>query len=114
MAGCRSSFLTVLGLLGALMAAPAISSAQAAVSEEAAARKVAEDYGVQVLKTRAATLDGREVWILTVMQPGGNRNSAFQVHTLAVDQETGELIPSFQHGASGYTLPPLPPGSDAR
>ena len=32
------------------------------------------------------------VWLLTVMNPGGTSNEAFQVNTLAVDQETGEPV----------------------
>ena len=112
MAGNRSSLLVALGVVGAAIAAPAVSPAQAAVSQEAAAKRLAESYGVQVLKTRAGQLDGRKVWLVTVMQPGGDRNNAFQVHVLAVDQESGELVPSFQHRADGYTLPPLPPGGE--
>ena len=78
-----------------------------AVTQEEAERKVAEDFGVDVLTkhTRAGEIDGRAVWFLTVMNPGGTSNDAFQVNTLAVDQETGELVPAFRHRASGYDLP---------
>ncbi len=78
-----------------------------AVTQEEAERKVAEDFGVDVLTkhTRAGEIDGRDVWFLTVMNPGGTSNDAFQVNTLAVDQETGELVPAFRHRASGYDLP---------
>lgn len=94
------------GLFLTLPAIPAL----AAVSEAEAAKLIAERYAVEVLRVRAGEQDGRRVWLVTVMQPGGNRNSAFQVHVLAVDRESGELVPSFQHHSSGYTLPPLPPG----
>lgn len=108
---CRS-LLFALACAGALTAPPLLPAAQAAVSQEAAAKSIAERYGVQVLKVRAGERDGRKVWLVTVMQPGGNSNGAFQVHLLAVDQESGELVPSFQHRTSGYTLPPLPPGGE--
>ncbi len=98
--------LLAAGLFLALPAVPA----QAAVSEAEVAKLIAERYAVEVLRVRAGERDGRRVWLVTVMQPGGNRNSAFQVHVLAVDRESGELVSSFQHHSSGYTLPPLPPG----
>ncbi|MEO3429388.1 hypothetical protein AAFN88_11055 [Pelagibius sp. CAU 1746] len=108
---CRSLFFA-FACAGVLAAVPLPSSAEAAVSQEAAAKSISEAYGVQVLKVRAGELDGRKVWLLTVMRPGGNSNGAFQVHLLAVDQQSGELVSSFRHHASGYTLPPLPPGGE--
>ena len=110
MAGRHRSYVTGLLAGAALAAAWFIPPVLAAVSQDAAAKQIAERYEVEVLKVRAGELDGRKVWLVTVMQPGGDSNGAFQVHLLAVDQETGELVPSFRHGASGYTLPPLPPG----
>lgn len=85
----------------------ALAGRAGAVSQEEAERKVAEDFGVEVLakRTRAGEIEGRAVWLLTVMNPGGTFNEAFQVNTLAVDQETGELVPSFRHRPSGYELP---------
>lgn len=108
---CRCLFFA-LACAGVLAALPLSPAAQAAVSQEAAAKSIAERYGVQVLKVRGGERAGRKVWLVTVMQPAGNRNNAFQVHLLAVDQETGELISSFQHHSSGYSLPPLPPGGE--
>lgn len=101
-----------LFLAAGLFLASSVVPARAAVSEAEAARLIAERYAVEVLKVRAGERGGRKVWLVTVMQPGGNRNSAFQVHVLAVDRESGELVPSFQHHSSGYTLPPLPPGGE--
>lgn len=81
--------------------------AAAALTKEEAERKVAETYGVEVIskKTRAGEIDGRPVWFLTVMNPGGDFNAAFQVTTLAVDRDSGELVPAFRHRPSGYELP---------
>jgi len=106
--------LSCLAVAGALLAAAAFSAAPqpawAAVGAEAAGKQVAERYDVQVLKVAPGEIDGRAVWLVTIMVPGGNSNSAFQVHRLAVDQESGDLVPSFRHHTEGYTLPPAAPG----
>jgi hypothetical protein len=107
----RSNGLSCL-LFAAILAGSAVPGAAAAVTDEAAAKQVAETYNVEVLRVRAGTLDGRKVWLVTVMQPGGNSNGAFQVHVLAVDVESGALVPSFRHHADGYTLPPPQPGGE--
>lgn len=102
----RICAVTAAGLL--LAAIP--FAADAAVSGDAASQQIAERFGVEVLRVRPGEIDGRPVWLLTVMQSGGDRNNAFQVHTLAVDRESGELVPSFRHHADGVTLPPPAPG----
>jgi hypothetical protein len=99
-------------VVAALIAAPVLPEAQAAVSKEAAAKQIGQAYDVEVLRVRAGDIDGRKVWLVTVMKPGGNSNGAFQVHVLAVDQESGALVPSFRHYADGYTLPPPQPGGE--
>ena len=101
----RFKTLILAAILGA--ANLALPDPAAAVTQQEAERKVAEDFGVEVLtkRTRAGDIDGRAVWFLTVMNPGGTSNAAFQVNTLAVDRETGELVPAFRHKPSGYELP---------
>ena len=90
---------------------PWISPVQAqALSEAAAARRVAADYGVEVLRVKAGRLDDQAVWLVTFMVPGGDSNAAFQVNTLAIDQASGALVPSFRHRPSGYDLPPRASG----
>ncbi len=100
-----TTLIFAAALLGA--ASLGVSGRALALTQEEAERKVAEAFGVEVLSkhTRAGEIDGRAVWFLTVMNPGGTFNDAFQVNTLAVDQETGELVPAFRHRASGYDLP---------
>jgi hypothetical protein len=94
-----------------LLAAAAAPGALAQVGAEAAASQIAERYGVEVLKVQPGESDGRKVWLLTVMQPAGSGNSSFQVNHLAVDQESGALVPSFRHRTQGYDLPPAAPGA---
>ncbi len=92
-----------IALAAVILAMPMPVAAE--VTSEEAARIVAEQYSVKVLRVRAAVIDNTPVWLVTVMKAGGNTNDAFQVTTLAVDQESGELVPSFRHGASGYRYP---------
>ncbi len=103
-----------LTLLGAALALAFLlrPDAAAALTQKEAERKVAEAYGVEVIakKTRAGEIDGRAVWFLTVMNPGGDFNTAFQITTLAVDRDSGELVPAFRHRSSGYELS----GADSR
>lgn len=73
----------------------------AAMSEAEATAKVARDYGVDVLRVSRATLDGREVLLVTMINPGGDFNEAFQVNTIAFDAESGERVPGFRHRPSG-------------
>ncbi len=92
-----------LVLAGAL-ALPA--AAQATLTAEDAGRKLAEAYGVEVLKTRPVTLeDGGPGFAVTAMHPRSAGSGAFQVGTVVVDARTGALVPQFQHRSNGYQLP---------
>ena len=96
--------LAVSAALLAFALGAATRPAAALTSEEAAAR-IEADYGVKALRVRPGTIDGIEVWLVTVMKPGRDSNDAFQVTTLAVDRVTGALVPAFRHGPSGVALP---------
>lgn len=102
--------MTIMARVAGLCLAAAVllgglSPALAEVGRDEAAQDIAERYGVEVLKVREGEVDGVPAWLVTVMFPGGNFNSAFQVQTLAVDKQSGDLIPAFRHGTSGYQLP---------
>ena len=95
-----------LGLIGlavifSVLVAPV--HVAAAVTESEAVRMIEETYDVEVLRARAGEIEGRQVWLLTVMNQGGDFNTAFQVNILAVDQDTGKLVPAFRHGPSGVS-----------
>lgn len=90
---------------GLLLALVALSSGAAAISKEEAAQQIAERFAVEVLDVKEGQIDGQAVWLVTVMKQGGNRNDAFQVSRLALDRDSGELLPSFRHRTSGYDLP---------
>ncbi len=82
-------------LVGAMvsLAAPA----WAAMSADQVASAIAEAYGVIVLRVEPMTEDDRAAYLITIMNPGGNFNEAFQVNRIVVDAETGDLIPQFRH-----------------
>ena len=95
-----TGFVLALGLAVAALPTPG----SAAMSEAEAVKMIEATYDVQVLRARAQQIGDRSVWMLTVMNRGGDFNTAFQVNTLAVDRETGKLVPAVRHGASGYEL----------
>jgi hypothetical protein len=80
------------------------AGAASAASPEEVKQMIEKQYGVEVLKVTPADLDGRKVYDLRVMRKNGG-NGAFGVTTLAVDAETGQLVPAFRHKASGYSVP---------
>ncbi|MHA1108632.1 MAG: hypothetical protein ACTSQV_05885, partial [Alphaproteobacteria bacterium] len=86
----------VLALSVALPPAPAT-----ALTPDEVRQRVAAEYGVRVLKVKPATLDGRAVFRVTVINPGGDFNTAFQVNIIAFDAATGEAVSAFRHLPSG-------------
>lgn len=101
----RRPFRTGLMLAVAIAVSALPSTGRAAIGESEAVKMIEDRFDVEVLRSRAGQIDGRGVWLLTVMNRGGNFNTAFQVNTLAVDQDTGKLVPAFRHNESGYVLP---------
>ncbi|WP_431855895.1 PepSY domain-containing protein [Azospirillum sp.] len=86
--------------------APAAAPAAAVPTKPAdeVKRQIEKEYGVTVLRIRDLVReDGSPAYAVTVMNPGGDRNSAFEVSTLEVDARTGTLVPQFRHAADGYT-----------
>lgn len=86
--------------------APAAAPAAAVPTKPAdeVKRQIEKEYGVTVLRIRDLVReDGSAAYAVTVMNPGGDRNSAFEVSTLEVDARTGTLVPQFRHAADGYT-----------
>ncbi|PIW27927.1 MAG: hypothetical protein COW30_08915 [Rhodospirillales bacterium CG15_BIG_FIL_POST_REV_8_21_14_020_66_15] len=85
-------------LIGAVTAAAVVFAntgpANAMTSTEVSA-KVAKDSSVTVLKIEPKTQEGRAVYAVTIMRPGGNRNDAYQVNKIIVDQKTGEPVLQF-------------------
>lgn len=81
-----------------------VAGAAFAASPEEVKQKIEKEYAVEVLKVTPAELDGRKVYDVRVMRKDGG-DGAFGVATIAVDAETGQLVPAFRHKSSGYSLP---------
>ncbi len=82
--------------------------ASAAMSEQQLRAQIVATYGVKVLGMRRGELDGTAVFFVTIMNPKGDFNEAFQVNTLAVDSATGKLISGFRHRSSGISDSTVP------
>jgi hypothetical protein len=92
----------VMGLMACFVSS---GSANAQVTDMEARRQIEASYDVEVLGVIEGEIDERTVWLITIMVPPGDSNAAFMVSTLAIDQQTGDLVPAFRHRASGYELP---------
>jgi hypothetical protein len=109
----RGASITVAGWLAiaGFSATPAL-----ALSPEAVANAVAQRFGVTVLRVAPIERDGKLLYSVVVMNPGGNFNEAFKATILVVDPDSGELVPQFRQENSGYDLPAAadrqPPADD--
>ncbi len=103
----RLALAASVAILAALAAAPT-ARAQAVKSADEVSAAVAKAFGVEVLRVRSIETDGGPAYAVTVMNPGGNFDGAFQVSTLVVDARTGDLVPQFRHKSAGYDLPGAP------
>ncbi len=105
--GKRLGVCIAAALLAAALSFPL--PALAAMNADQVKAKVAKAFGVEVLKVRPGKADGRKVFVVTVMNPGGDFNEAFQVSTIVVDVETGKLVSGYrQPGSIVRTQPPFP------
>lgn len=101
--------IAVAALFGATLALGA-SPAEAALSADQVKRQVETRYGVTVLRVKPMTEFGRSAYAVTIMNPGGAFNEAFQVNTLVIDAETGRPIIQYRQGPGGLH-PAAPPVS---
>ncbi len=95
----------VFGATLALGAAPA----GAALSADQVKRQVETRYGVKVLRIKPVTEQGRSAFAVTIINPGGAFNEAFQVNTIVIDAETGRPIIQYRQGPDGLqqAAPPV-------
>jgi hypothetical protein len=66
--------------------------------------EIEKSRSLKVLKLKETAVDGRPAYLVTVMNSGGNTNSAFQVERILIDAETGAAISTFRHSATGVDL----------
>ena len=93
----RRASVTLLATVALVLGAA--GAANAAMSPEKIGKMVTAEFGVKVLKVKLMTSDDRPAFAVTVLSPGGDRNSAFQVNTFVVDADTGK--PVAQYGNAG-------------
>jgi hypothetical protein len=91
-------------LFGAAALLLSCGLAQAAMMPDEVSRKITQQFGAKVLRVIGGEVDGKRVFNVTVMVPGGNSNDAFRVDTLTVDADTGQLLRAFRHLPAGYAL----------
>ncbi len=96
-------------VFGAALASVA-SPAEAALSADQVKRQVETRYGVTVLRIKPVTEQGRSAYAVTIMNPGGAFDEAFQVNTLVIDAETGRPIIQYRQSPDGLQ-PAAPPVS---
>ena len=101
--------IAAAALFGAALALGA-SPAEAALSADQVKRQVEMRYGVTVLRIKPVTEQGRSAYAVTIMNPGGAFDEAFQVNTLVIDAETGRPIIQYRQGPGGIQ-PAAPPVS---
>ena len=101
--------IAAAALFGAALALGA-SPAEAALSADQVKRQVETQYGVTVLRVKPVTEQGRSAYAVTIMNPGGAFDEAFQVNTLVIDAETGRPIIQYRQGPGGIQ-PAAPPVS---
>ncbi len=84
-------------------------SAHAQMTKQQIMRKIERDFGVKVLKVQPAKDMGPNVLAVTVMNPPGDFNEAFQINTLAVDKQSGKLVLVEAQTQQGYrhSAPPV-------
>lgn len=87
------------------VAATPDAAAQGLLSEAEARAALVRDYGVEILRVREDVVDGTPAFRITVMNPAGNFNEAFQVNVLMIDRRSGKLISQFRHGSEGAATP---------
>ncbi len=82
--------------LAAVMAAVVGSSAfaaTAAMTADQVRRQVEQESGGKVIKIEPRKVDHLSAFAVTIMNPGGNDNGAFQIYTVVVNAENGTIVP---------------------
>jgi hypothetical protein len=86
---------------------PTATAAQVKSPAELTA-ELEQSRGVKVLKLQETRVDSRTAYIVSVMNPDGDSNAAFQVERILIDAETGKPIQTYRHGPTGWSEPAGP------
>lgn len=88
----------------AMLAGAVATPAAAEVSANDVKAAIETEFAAEVLEIVETEGPAGPAYLVTVMNSGGNFNSAFRVTQLMVDRRTGRLLSSFRHLAAGYEL----------
>lgn len=99
----RFRCLCLLASLAAVLAGLPVKPSHAAngMSKEAVTTSVEKAHGVKVLRIEEADHNGTPIYLVTVMNPAGDFNAAFQVTRLAVDRASGNLVSQYRTTPTG-------------
>ncbi len=110
-------FLAFIAMTATLAGAALGAAPARALSPDAVALGLAQRFAVKILRVTPIERDGKNLYAVVVMNPGGNFNEAFRVSTLVVDAATGDLVAQFRQENSGTDLPEAanrqPPADDS-
>lgn len=106
--------LTVVSATLIALAFAGSSSANAQSSQEQIIDNLESVYGVEVLRIKETTNHGTPSYEVTMMNPPGDYNEAFQVNTIVVDRENGQPVPQFREGTNGIKAAAPPVGRRTR
>lgn len=83
------------GLAAALAAAAGLTAfaADAAMTADQVRQQIERESGGKVVKIEPRKFGMLEAFAVTVMNPGGNDNGAFQVYTIIVSADNGTIVP---------------------
>ncbi len=76
----------------------ASSAAMAAMTADQIRQQVERESGGKVIKIEPRKYGTLEAFAVTVMNPGGNSNAAFQVYTVIINAENGTPVSEQRQG----------------
>jgi len=103
----RLALIACLSTLALLSLWPHLASAQ--VTQDQVKRQLQEAYGVSILRIQIIENRGKSAFAVTMMNPPGNFNEAYQVSTIVIDRKTGKPMSQYFEETNGVHLaaPPV-------
>ncbi len=83
------------GLAAAMAAVVGLSAfvAEAAMTADQIRQQIERESGGKVIKIEPRKFGSLDAFAVTVLNPGGASNAAFQVYTVVVNAENGTIVP---------------------
>lgn len=97
--------LAFTALYSLAVLASTVAPLRAEMNAEEVTRRLQDAYGILVLKVQEIADRGGAAFAVTMMNPPGDFNEAYQVNTVVVDRQTGALIPQTRESINGGVDP---------